>query len=155
MAPAFRLECDSRGRLTLIMASGERHENVEPVRAFPLSDRRRFISICAHDGREILEIESLDAVDPDTGSLLEAELARREFLPVVLRIVNNPADSEPSTWQVETDRGVTTFDIESADNVHRRTDHEVSLIDTHGIRYVIPDVRMLDHHSRRILDRFL
>ena len=28
-------------------------------------------------------------------------------------------------------------------------------IDTHGVRYLIPDTRALDGHSRRILERFL
>jgi hypothetical protein len=155
MLRGFKLERDGRQRLVLTGADGERYENVEPVRAFPLSDPRRAISICSSDGREILEIDSLDDLDAATRASLERELAHREFIPVILRILNTPTQTEPATWQVETDRGITTFDVDSEDNVHRGDPHEVSLVDTHGIRYVIPDTRKLDHHSRRVLDRFL
>ncbi|MBL0157386.1 MAG: DUF1854 domain-containing protein [Bryobacterales bacterium] len=44
---------------------------------------------------------------------MEEELAQREFVPVILRIVNTPALTEPSSWRVETDRGPHDLEVES------------------------------------------
>lgn len=151
----FKLRQDWRQRLVLIDADGELYEDVEPVRAFPLSDPGHSVSICNRDGREIVFIDSLDDLDPETREILEKELGRREFVPVILRILNTPPETEPSVWQVETDRGVTTFEVESEDSVHRREPAQVSIVDSRGIRYLIPDTRKLDAHSRRVLGRFL
>ena len=151
----FTLTRDSRHRLVLTTETGQEFVDVDPVRAFPITDPRHSVSVCDHQGREVLYIESLDEVPEETRHILEAELAEREFVPVILRVLNTPAQSEPATWQVETDRGVTTFEVENEDSVHRRDPHRVSIIDSRGIRYEIPDTRKLDFHSRRVLDRFL
>lgn len=153
-APKFSLQHDERMHLVLIDEHGELYRDVEPVRAFPLSDPRRSISLVDSDGREIVYIDSLDDLDTSMRELLEKELAQREFVPVIRRIVNTPPDTEPSTWQVETDRGITSFELESDDAIHRR-DFQVSIVDSRGIRYLIPDTRRLDAHSRRVLDRYL
>ena len=153
--PRFRLERNSLKRLVLIDEDGFRFEDVEPIRAFPLSDPKHAISICDERGREVVYVESLDDLDAQTRAVVEEELAKREFVPVIQRILNMPGESEPSTWQVETDRGVTTFEVESEDFIHRRDPHQMSIVDTKGIRYLVPDTRKLDAHSRRVLDRFL
>jgi hypothetical protein len=55
-----------------------------------------------------------------------------------------------------TDRGPTTFLMDDSDmDVRRLGPYRVLLVDTHGIHYMIPDVRQLDSGSRRILDRYL
>jgi hypothetical protein len=69
--------------------------------------------------------------------------------------VGTPPRTEPSLWQVETDRGLTSFEAESEDSIYRREPRQVSVVDVRGIRYLIPDTRKLDKHSRRVLDRFL
>ena len=150
----FMLERNERRQLVLV-DGGERIVDVEPVRAFPLSDPRRMISIVDSRGREVRFIESLDAIPEATRKVIESELALREFVPTLLRVVNAPEHTEPATWQVETDRGITTFELESEDSVHRRGPYRVSIVDSHGIRYEIPDTRKLDYHSKRVLDRFL
>jgi hypothetical protein len=151
----FTLERDSRQHLVLIDASGERHPDAAPVRAFPLSDPLHAISICDGNGSEIVYIDSLDELEPATRALVEEALGQREFVPVILRIVGTPPRTEPSLWQVETDRGITSFEVESEDSIYRREPRQVSVVDVRGIRYLIPDTQKLDAHSRRILDRFL
>ena len=66
-----------------------------------------------------------------------------------------PPRTEPSLWHVETDRGVTSFEVECEDSIYRREPRQVSIVDMRGIRYLIPDSRALDARSRRVLDRFL
>lgn len=151
----FSLERNPRRQLVLTDSDGTRHVDVEAIRAFPLTDPRHHISILDEKGREVLFIESIDEVPEPERAALEDALSQREFVPEIRKVLNTPEHTEPSTWQVETDRGVTTFELESEDSVHRRDGRRVSIVDTHGIRYEIPDVNRLDHHGRKVLERFL
>lgn len=152
---SFHLERDTFGRLVLIDSAGVRHVDVSPVQAFPLSASGRYISILDTAGHEVLSLDSLDGLDPQVRSTLEAELAERLFVPEIVRIVNTPSEMEPSTWTVETDRGLVTFTVEGEDSIHLRDRGRVSIVDSHGIRYEIPDARKLDAHSRRVLEPYL
>src|SRR3954463_13900111 len=107
-ADPFRLERNKFGRLVLIDAQGQRHEGIEPVRAFPLSDPRKFVSLCDVHGSEIVALQNLDELAPQLCAMIDEELARREFVPVIERIVVVPGGIGPALhWEVRTDRGVT------------------------------------------------
>ena len=155
LAPGeFDLTNDAWGRLVLVDSQGMRHEGVEPVRAFPLSDPERWVAICDATGVELAFIDDLKQLSPAVRDVLDEALARRDFVPVVERIVRVSLDAEPSQWEVITDRGVTRFLLTSDDGLRRLGPFEAMLIDTHGTRYMIPDLRRLDSGSRRILERF-
>ena len=106
-------------------------------------------------GREVAWVEDLAALAPEVRRVLEDELARREFVPVLRRVLGVSAAVEPSRWEVETDRGAASFVLNNEDDVRRLGDHRALIIDAHGIRYLIPDVRLLDPLSRRLLERYL
>jgi hypothetical protein len=155
-APApFGLRHDAWGRLVLIDAAGHEHVGAAPIRAFPISDPSHGIAVCDTDGRELVWVERLEDLPPAVRHVLEADLARREFVPVVRRILRVSAPVEPSEWEVETDRGRTTFVLPGEDNVYRLDDRRALLIDAHGIRYLIADTHALDATSRRLLERYL
>jgi hypothetical protein len=151
----FGLHHDAWGRLVLTDLSGRQHVGVAPVRAFPISDPARGVSICDADGHEIVWIDSLDDLPAPVRRTLEDDLARREFVPVLRRIVKVSAPVEPAEWEVETDRGHTRFVLNSDDDVRPLGNHRAMVIDAHGIRYLIPDTRTLDATSRRLLERYL
>ncbi len=151
----FGLHYDVWGRLVLTDADGRQHIGVELVRAFPLSDPQRGISICDCKGRELVWIADLNALPVSLVRQIEEELAKREFVPIIRRIVKVSAPIEPSEWEVETDRGCTTFVLNSEDDVHELDEHRALITDANSIRYLIPDLRQLDSHSRRLLERYL
>jgi hypothetical protein len=150
----FRLEYDAWGQLVLTGAQGRREVGVTAVRAFPISDPDHWISVCDSQGQELVAIEDLIAVAPDLRAILVEELSRREFVPVIRRIVSATPE-EPSQWCVETDRGPTEFQVSNEDDVRRIEPCQASILDSHGIRYLVPDVRRLDKASRRLLEHFL
>jgi hypothetical protein len=155
-SPTFTLHRDPFGQLVLTFADGRRLAGVEPARAFPISAPNGLISICNAEGHEILCVEDVNTLPPDVRRTLEEELARREFVPIVLRIEQVFADTDPSEWHVLTDRGPTTFLMnDSDDDVRRLGPYRALLVDTHGIRYLIPDTRQLNAASRRLLERYL
>lgn len=149
-----RLEHDPWGQLLMETNDGRKFSGVLPVRAFPVSDPDHWISICDSCGQEILCIKDIHDLLPDVRRTVELELSQREFVPVIRRIFS-ATHHEPSDWFVETDRGRTSFQLNSEDDVRRIEPDQASIVDAHGIRYLIMSVRGLDGGSRHILEYFL
>ncbi len=151
----FGLGRDPWGRLELIDAEGGRFVGVEPVRAFPISDPNRGVSLCDASGREVAWIDDLASLPSSIRQLIEEELAHREFVPILLKIKRISSDSAPSDWDVETDRGATRFTLESDEQIRRVGPHRLLIADAAGLRYQIPDTRALDSASKGWLERYL
>ena len=153
-ARPFGLKHDDWGRLVLIDADGRRYVGVEPIRAFPLSDPGRHISICDAEGRELACVEEIATLPEATRRVLEDDLAARELVPVIRRIVAISADATPAEWDVETDRGPTRLTLKAEEDVRRLGPHRTLVVDAQGLRYLIPDTRELDLASRRMLEHY-
>ena len=151
----FDLTQDAFGQLVFTDAKGQRHQGVMPVRAFPITDPTHYVSICDSRGAELAVCEDLAKLPVAVRDLIDADLARRDFIPVIQRIVQITSGLSPTEWTVETDRGTTTFLVESEENVRRLGRQQATITDTHLMRYLIRDVRALDPASRRLLERFL
>ncbi|MFM8282601.1 MAG: DUF1854 domain-containing protein [Planctomycetaceae bacterium] len=150
----WRLERRAHGRVDFIAADGTRHDDVDIVRAFPFTRPDGLVAIVADDGSELAWVDSLDGVETTLAATLRAELAAREFLPVITRIdaVN---DAEPAEWSVQTDRGPRRFRVTGGDDVDRSADGSAVVTDTFGVRYRIPAVAALDAASRRLFEKNL
>ena len=151
----FELARDAFGKLVLTTAGGERHVGVAPVRAFPIQAPDEGISLMTVDGREVAWIPSLAALAPALRSLLEAELQGREFMPEIRAIHSVSSYATPSTWQVGTDRGDTSFVLRGEEDIRRIGQDTLLISDSHGIHFLLRDLHGLDRQSRKILDRFL
>ncbi len=143
------------GRLVLTTADGVVHEGVLPVRAFPIAAPDYGIALVSTDGRELVWIERLGDMPENLRALVQEEMASREFMPEIRRLRLVSSFATPSTWQVETNRGETSFVLKGEEDI-RRLGHTTLLIaDSHGIQFLIRDIQALDQGSRRLLDRFL
>jgi hypothetical protein len=148
----WRLERRPHGRLDFIDAQGRMHTDVDVLRAFPISDPAGPVAIVGENDIELAWIDSLAAVEPGLRAALEAELSRREFLPLVERI-EEVSDSEPTEWTVATDRGRRRFKVAHADDILRLPDGGAVITDTFGVRYTIPSLSRLDTRSRRFFEK--
>ncbi len=155
MAETFSMQRDDQGRLSVTDAQGRRHENVEPIRAFPISDPEHWISLCDPNGRTVAQVSDLTALPTEQRELLREELTRREFVPVIRRIESISSLAEPCEWLVETDRGPTTFVLNSDEHVRKLGPDKALILDSHGLRYLVSDAKQLDSHSRKLLARYL
>ena len=153
-ADGWRLERRADGSLAFVATNGSTHEDVELRRAFPLSAPQAGLAILAADGTDLAWIDSLGAVTGPLRHLLEEELARREFVPVIERI-ERVSEGRPAEWNVVTDRGPNRFTVAHPDDVSLQPDGSASITDADGIRYRIPAITALDPRSRRLLDRVL
>jgi Domain of unknown function (DUF1854) len=153
--PPFQLAHDPWDRLVLTDEQGKEHVGVVPVRAFPIGQPLSWLVLCDAQGRELRCIEDPDRLPEALRVLLEKELARREFVPVIRRVRNVSSYLEPAEWEVDTDRGPTRFVLKTEDDVRRLGPFRALIIDAQGVRYLVSDTRELDAYGRRAVERYL
>lgn len=153
--PDFQLTRNAFGRLVFSRADGEVHEGIVPVRAFPIQAPESGISLVSAEGHELAWIDSLADLPDAERMLLEEELASREFIPEIRSIRSVSSFATPSTWQVATDRGDASFVLKGEDDIRRIGPATLLIADSHSIHFLVRDIRALDKHSRKLLDRFL
>jgi hypothetical protein len=151
----FQLHRDAFGNLVLTTADGTVHAGVVPVRAFPITAPGEGISLVSSEGHELAWLSGLQALPADRAALVQEELASREFMPEIRRILKVSSFATPSTWTVVTDRGESSFILKGEDDIRRLAAAALLIADSHGIQFLIRDVGAMDRGSRRILDRFL
>jgi len=149
------LERDAFGRLVLVFTTGERHEGVVPVRAFPIAAPDEGVSLVGTEGHELVWIEQLSAMPSALRDLLEEELAIREFVPEIRRLKAVSTFSTPSVWTVETDRGDTEFVLKTEEDIRRLGGSGLLIAGGAGVQFGVKDMAALDRASRRLLERFL
>jgi hypothetical protein len=154
-AAPFALRRDPFGRLTLTDAQGREHAGVHAVRSFPVSAPDEGIAVVDADGHELAWTPSLSALNEPLRSLLAEALEQREFLPRLLRVHSVSSFAAPCTWNVETDRGPTSFVLKGEEDIRRLGPGRLIVSDAHGVQYLIANLGAMDRHSRKLLDRFL
>ncbi len=148
----WRLVRRPHGRLDFVSADGALHEDVDVLRAFPVTAPLGPVAVVAADGTELAWIDALDGLPDAFRNRLLEELSSREFLPVIATI-EAIADTDPAEWTVTTDRGPRRFTVGSPEDVDRLPDGSACVVDTTGVRYRIPDLAALDARSTRLLDK--
>lgn len=151
----LRLQRDDSGRLNYTDDAGITHRNIHAVRAYPISSPSECISLIGEDGHELCWIAKLGDLSRNSLTIIEAELATREFMPKITLIESVSSFATPSVWQIKTDRGDTTLTLKAEDHIRRLHASMLLITDSQGISFVIEDTNKLDRHSRKLLDRFL
>ncbi len=151
----FQLSRNAFDHLVLTTVDGQVHENVSPVRAFPIQSPDEGISLVLQDGQEVAWIDRLADLPDAIRRLIAEELEGREFMPEIARIVSVTSFATPCTWHVKTDRGETDFVLKGEEDIRRIGAASLLIADNHGIHFLIRDMHGIDKHSRKILDRFL
>lgn len=150
------LRRNPHGRLVLRLEGGTEHEGVTPVRAFPIAAPQEGLSLVGADGHELAWVPRLDRLAPAVRTLIEEELAAREFVPTITRIRSVSSFSTPSTWEVDTDRGAARLVLKGEEDIRRLAGRTKLLIAaSDGLHFHVPDSTALDRASRRLLERFL
>ena len=151
----FTLTREVSGALLLTCADGTLHRGVVPVRAFPLAAPDEGISLVSQEGHEVGWVADLQAVPAELRTLLQDELALRDFIPVITRLVAVSSFGTPSVWTVQTDRGDTSFVLKGEEDIRRLSRQALLIAAGHGVHFSVKDMGTLDRASRRLLERFL
>lgn len=153
--PFRDLTVDAHGKLVLTDLDGAAHVGVTPVRAHPITAPDEGISLVGVHGHELAWVARLSELPDGPRHVLEAELAAREFHPVLQRLISVNTFATPSTWRIATDRGEVDFVLKSEEDIRRLEEGRLLITSTHGVQLQVPDRWALDKHSKRLLERFL
>ena len=151
----LELTRNTYGHLCYTAADGAIHEQVTPVRAFPMSAPEAEVSLVDARGHELIWIAHMDLLDIASHAMITAALSSREFMPEILGIRRVSTFATPSVWQVVTDRGETEFTLKGEEDIRRLSAAQLLIADSHGVQFLIRDMQLLDKTSRKLLDRFL
>lgn len=151
---SYTLERDALGRLVFIDAAGVPHIGVYPVRAFPITEPDAGISIMDQSGKELYWFDGITAIPDGELTLIEEELAAREFMPVIEKITKVSTFATPSIWDIETDRGPTRIRLKGEEDIRRIACNTLLIADSNGLQFLIKDSTKLDKLSKKLLDRF-
>ncbi len=155
MSVAFQLSLDPFGKLVLRLDDGSQHLGVVVVRAFPIAQPQRSISILSPEGKELVWIDDLAQVPEHERTLVEQALQGREFMPEIVRLDGVNSFSTPSIWRVQTNRGAAELVLKGEEDIRRLSPTTLIVADAHGVQFLIRDLPSLDRHTRKLLDRFL
>ena len=128
--------------------------NARVRRAFPLSNPKTYISIQDAGGNEIGMLPSMDGLDEDSRVVMEAELDRRYFAPMISKIDNLKQDAGMWHFTVQTQRGKAQFYVRNwRDSAYETAAGRWQIQSVDGLRYTIPDLNSIDARSQDLLEQ--
>lgn len=140
----------------LRFAGDEKRIPVKLVWARPITARPGEISLLGDDKQEVLMIESLDCLDPESRRVAEEGLAKRYLIPRITRVVRAEASFGVRYWHVQTNLGERRFALKNADkNAVWLSDEHLVLQDTLGCRYEIDPFSALDPRSQAEVEKVI
>jgi hypothetical protein len=147
-----RLTTNAFGRLELEVGFEERYGPVKAMRALPLTQPDRYISIQLEEGDEIGMIADMSELDADSRRAVEADLNLYYLKALVRNILKVESKNGIITWDLETNLGSKRVHVRDRQNIRSLPDGRVMLTDIHGAKYEIPPVEELDARSRHFLE---
>jgi hypothetical protein len=129
---------------------------VNILRAFPLSDTNRFLSIRDGGNEEVGLIADPEELSAENRKLVEEYLERHYIVPVVTRIVSARERFGTVDWTMETDRGPVRFTTRNLrENIQRPMPGRIILNDVDGNRYDIRNLDELSQEGQELLFRHI
>ena len=151
---SVKLTTDGSGRVRLTLDSDRSYLEVTAVRAFPFSDRERYIGLLdANAANKMVGlIDDPGKLDASSRRILTDALADHYFMPTITRICTMKEQYGAAYFDVETDRGRRHFVSKGLrDGTRDLGNGELLIPDVDGNRYRIADWRQLDPQSRKYL----
>ena len=150
LASDLRIYRSERGTLCVQIGAGTVHEDIRVRRAFPLVPADRYIGFMYADGRELGLLENPRGLDGDSAAVLEQELDKTYFLPIITEFYDLGEEHSVIYMEVETSSGPRTIYVRGYRNKIRALPGNRALIeDVEGNRY---EVRNLDSFPKLTRD---
>ena len=148
---------DRFGQLRLKLSDGREFRDVHLSLAFPLTQSNRMLILRDTELAEIGVVDEYLSIDDQSRQVLLEELEKAYFMPRILRILS--ADEKLGhglgTFEVETDRGPRTIQVQLHERLRLLPGGRVMLQDVDANRYDIPHFADLDVRSRALLENYL
>ena len=131
---------------------GECYPDITVHLMFPLSHPDNLITLCDRQGQEIGVLQDVTQMEAASRQILEQELQVSYFVPKITQILSIKDEYGLVHWQVETDRGLRKFQVQSRYDIRNMGQGRYIVRDIDGNRYDIVDVANLDNASRSLLE---
>ncbi|MFO0013133.1 MAG: DUF1854 domain-containing protein [Planctomycetota bacterium] len=151
----FELSYDAWSHLQMVDADGHIYQDIVVLPLFPVATPKEWISIVSAEGEELVCLRDVSELSPLNRERVEQELAYREFVPQILRVLWVSGTQEPCEWEVETNFGITRFVLNSEEDVRRVSAWTVHFVDASGGRFRVDDLRKLDSRSRAFVEWYV
>lgn len=128
--------------------SGEKFENLEPRRLFPVSGLTKYITLLDKDGNEKAIIRTINNLMPESQKVIEECLEQYYLVPKILKVIDTSEKYGIIKWIVNTDRGNKFFEIRNRNHdIKVLYDGRILIRDSDDNRYEITDYKNLDKKS--------
>lgn len=129
------------------------NDRVNILRIFPLTKLEKYISVRDKEFEELGIIEDLNTLSEKQRQVVNTELDKRYFMPVITSVSDIKEDFGNLFWVCETTSGPRSFTVRDLSyNLIFMSDGAIVLVDTDGNRYKIEDVYKLGAKAVRYLD---
>lgn len=130
----------------------EKFEGLEIHRLFPRSGSNKYIVILDEEGEQKAIIRDIENLDPQSKAVVQKVLSEYYMIPRITRFISMTEKFKIWMWTAETDHGVITFEIRNhIASIKPLYDGRVLIKDANDNRYEIPDYRLLDKESQKML----
>lgn len=126
---------------------------VVPMLAFPMSLGDQYISIRDMKENELGIIKNLNKLDKDSRKLLQDEIQKRYFTPVIKQVKSIREKMGVVEWEVETDRGAKKFLTRRIHHSLEETQNGFIIKDVENNRYEVRNYSDLDARSLSIVSK--
>jgi hypothetical protein len=155
-ANSVRLSPSSFCTVKAELFSGEKFDELEPRRLFPLSGTDEFISLLDPEGKEQMIVRKINALDEESAKVLEAALGDYYRIPKIDAITDYADKNGTIKFTVTTNYGPCSFSVKNRHaDIKLLYGKRVLIKDGNDNRYEIPDVNKLDSKSRHIMAGYL
>ncbi|HLK56437.1 MAG TPA: DUF1854 domain-containing protein [Chthonomonadaceae bacterium] len=129
---------------------------IQVARSFPLSDPDHYLGILDGAGKDVGLLIDPSLLDPESRKVVDEELEKRYFVPIVERVLSVKEEYGTVYWKVETDRGEKEIIVRNMrDNLQELSAARVIVTDVDGNRFEFPDIMKLDGKSQGLIMRNL
>ena len=131
---------------------GEKVEDLEPRRLFPVSGRMKYITLLDSEGKERAIIRDVETLSPESREVITDCLREYYLIPKITGLIDRTEKYGILKWTVKTDRGVRQLTIRNRNSdIKQLYDGRVLVRDSNDNRYEIVDYRALDKYSLKLL----
>jgi len=135
-----------------VFFSGEKVEGLQPRRLFPVSGLTRYIALMDEEGEALCIISNLDNLMPESKEAVTSALEEYYMIPKIQKILRWRAKHGMHIWTAITTHGQVDIEIsDSSNHVKKLYDDRVLIKDASDNRYEIPDLKLMDAHSLRLI----
>lgn len=144
------------GGFVSLQIGDQTYDRIDVHRAFPFSHGDAFLSVRTKEGKEIGIIRRLADFPKEAVRLLQSELDRRYFMPVITKINEIKEEFGYAYWDVETTSGPRRFTVRGLqESILPISPVRLLIGDVEGNRFEIADYRALDPKSFKMIDALL